>query len=405
MNNNLQKLINEAKLWGLTVEERNGIRRNLLAFMESNPQGVHGFGAEARVSNWHVLFTAKPVALFLSIILILTGSTSLSFAAENSLPGEILYPVKVNIIEEVRSALASSTETKAKWESERMAVRLEEAEALANNGQLTPKLRAEIEYNFEKHAQRVDEHVAKLEDEGNVRAVAQVSSNLEVSLEVHQAILENLADQESAAEEIDNGVIGQSEELLIKIEEKKDFASLDRQDSEEKVYEQPTDAAEATAQAGLQEAEKRIVQVQDFIYNDNKSSKSSADFSLMERSRARLLSAKQILDDGKVKLEAKDYAEAFVLFQAADRAARRAQLIMETKNNLDIEIELDDDPTVLDENESNAKTETDNNSEVNAVVGDPPSSEESSGSISNQDATANNEDQPVEEASPVISLP
>ncbi len=68
----------------------------------------------------------------LALCLLLGGS--LSYAAAGSLPGDLLYPVKININEKISSTLARSDEAKAKAEEiEALKKSLHESQAEANN--------------------------------------------------------------------------------------------------------------------------------------------------------------------------------------------------------------------------------------------------------------------------------
>ena len=50
--------------------------------------------------------------IFLTIVLILSGATGITLASQNALPGNVLYPVKIET-ESIRSVLSFSTEEKA----------------------------------------------------------------------------------------------------------------------------------------------------------------------------------------------------------------------------------------------------------------------------------------------------
>ena len=88
-----------------------------------------------------------------TLLIIVTGT---SYAAENALPGELLYPFKVNVNEPVRGALLTSTEEKAQWESDKFIRRVEEAEALANEGKLDDASLREVEKRIDGHFEKYE---------------------------------------------------------------------------------------------------------------------------------------------------------------------------------------------------------------------------------------------------------
>lgn len=100
-------------------------------------------------------FHAHSAYAFRTVMLLLIVSGT-SYAAENALPGDLLYPFKVNVNEPVRGALLTSTEEKAQWESDKFIRRVEEAEALANEGKLDDASLREVE-------KRIDTHFEKFE--------------------------------------------------------------------------------------------------------------------------------------------------------------------------------------------------------------------------------------------------
>jgi hypothetical protein len=88
-----------------------------------------------------------------ALILVVGGTTA--FAAEGTLPGDLLYPVKVGVNEPFTGALAFSNTAKATWHADVAETRLSEAETLAENGTLTASTSDELETNFNEHASAV----------------------------------------------------------------------------------------------------------------------------------------------------------------------------------------------------------------------------------------------------------
>jgi len=102
------------------------------------------------------LFTSyklRPMKASLLIALMIgTGGTS--FAAQGALPGEFLYPVKVHVNENFRSALAIGVDAEAELQTKLLAERIKEAEELHAQGRLEGELAMEVDSAVEAQAQR-----------------------------------------------------------------------------------------------------------------------------------------------------------------------------------------------------------------------------------------------------------
>lgn len=87
--------------------------------------------------------------IIVGLLFFISGGASV--AAEYSLPGDLLYPVKVHVTEEVRSVLMFSDESKAGWELERANRREEERTTLETEGRLNAETEAALEAQIEVH--------------------------------------------------------------------------------------------------------------------------------------------------------------------------------------------------------------------------------------------------------------
>lgn len=123
----------------------------------------------------------------LLIALLLGGGTSI--AAQNALPGDMLYPVKVNVNEEFRSMLTFGNEAEAKFHAEKAAERIEEAEKLAAEGRLTAEAQADINANFKEHVSEVRERISEFESEGKYDTAASVNAEFESALRARETAL------------------------------------------------------------------------------------------------------------------------------------------------------------------------------------------------------------------------
>jgi len=213
----------------LTPEERSSLRRAILAFAASHPVRARDKERQERQGSPYLIFTliARPMPIALAgLLIVFTGGVSL--AAEGALPGELLYPVKVSVNEELRAALTVSSDAKIAWEARRAERRLEEAETLASRGDFPAEARAVVEANFEAHADRIRGRIEEFEARGEVHAAAELSSNFEASLRAHERILDKLTEVRAAAG-------ADIEALRAKVKSKGDAAAEARQTAEARI--------------------------------------------------------------------------------------------------------------------------------------------------------------------------
>ena len=146
-------------------------------------------------SAWYSYFMEKKFvpALSLALLLLATGGTSL--AAETALPGDLLYPVKISLNEQVRSFTAITPEAKAKFALEVTDRRLKEVALLSSRGLLNAETSSIIQSQLLKQAGQIKNQVASLVSTKNIRAAQEISLNFESSLRAHELILEKISNQ------------------------------------------------------------------------------------------------------------------------------------------------------------------------------------------------------------------
>lgn len=140
----------------------------------------------------HLLtFTSKRMtAGLIALVLLLSGGTS--YAAEGAVPGDVLYPVKVDVNERVQSAFAVSDAAEAKLQAHLAEERLHEAETLAARGQLSSSTAAELGARVKTHYDAATEHSDKVKQKGDLATAAEVRSNLAGSFDSYANILTQL---------------------------------------------------------------------------------------------------------------------------------------------------------------------------------------------------------------------
>ncbi len=143
-------------------------------------------------SLWLAFVRQKHLAqVWAALLVLVVVGGAVVYGAENSLPGDKLYSLKVSFSEPARDFINISDEDKAKWESVKAVRRLDEAADLVVEGNLNEKNRNDLENRFNKHTSAFDAsvsnlasstpeaHLLNVEFEANISARAKVLESLD----------------------------------------------------------------------------------------------------------------------------------------------------------------------------------------------------------------------------------
>lgn len=142
-----EQLHKKALLIHLKAAEKDELRARVAAFMEYHPLPVTERSAVRKVPTLPPFRVIRIPALYMRagigvfVMMLVIGVPAL---AEKSVPGDILYPVKVQVTEEIRSSLNRDPYQKVAWETTRLERRITEARQLAKAGKLTPEVQASV---------------------------------------------------------------------------------------------------------------------------------------------------------------------------------------------------------------------------------------------------------------------
>ncbi|MDP9249655.1 MAG: hypothetical protein M3M85_04085 [bacterium] len=135
-------------------------------------------------------FAFLPHTAFMKVgvlaLLILTLSGATAYASLGSLPGDLLYGVKVNVVEKVSKLAALSPESRARAETEHIERRIAEFEILAGKGKLTEARTRVIEENIDERLKDFDRSVLDIKEKsGNDKKQTREEKDLDSKLEKH----------------------------------------------------------------------------------------------------------------------------------------------------------------------------------------------------------------------------
>lgn len=338
MGNRWEKLTESVRGIRLSEEEKAQGRAHLREFMTMTPiRGVESTRTKGQpffavLHNFFIKRKTMPIfGLILAMMFVGTGVT---YAAEDAVPGDALYPVKVHVNENIGNAFAFSEERKAKWEARLAERRLEEAEKLAAKGELDQEVRQFLEERFTEHANKVSERIEKLGERFGPEIKARLSSRFEASLKAHGRILARIAETRDDTEG-ENEIEG----LADTVDEEADEIEETRAQAEGEV---DTKVArpdkERAVQGRLKAAEKKITEAASFI--DRKESDIGEDAA--NAAREALAGADNLVQQALGLAEEGDYGEAFRLLQKAHRLANHAKVLTAARAKFHIGFPWDD---------------------------------------------------------------
>lgn len=188
MKNIIKQIKQGAKHTKLTVSEKAEIKSALVWYAKANPAKVR-MSIPSPFSIYNLRNKKSISVLVISGLLL--GST-VSFAAEDSIPGDVLFPVKIHLNENVRGTFAITPKAKAEWEVQLVERRLEEVEKIAMTPDALPEVHQIAEQNLERYSERVKHRIEKFEENEDNEDALETASSLSDVFNNHEIVLVGL---------------------------------------------------------------------------------------------------------------------------------------------------------------------------------------------------------------------
>ncbi|MFA6495133.1 MAG: DUF5667 domain-containing protein [Candidatus Paceibacterota bacterium] len=333
----LEKLFEKTRTLALTDGERATVRQRVILFMREHPVPHAEF---VRPFEWIRAVFYKPIPLklkyvmpLLLILALLASGGGVSYAAQGSLPGDVLYPVKVDINEPIAGAFQFGTQAQAQWNAELAQSRLQEAEQLAAQNKLTPQIQAQVATRLQDAVAAAQNGVTQLQDKNQVAVAAQVNNDLETALRVHAAILTRLAVKHQDQGDVQNiaGAAAQQAQRVADAGDQIDASTT------EQVRASGPDATNAVANK-----HDEVLGFVDAVASLFKDQGSSLDATTSAQIQASLNVAQQKITAGDAANQAGNYVEAFTDYQAAQQATQDAKVQIVATHTYRAEFENED---------------------------------------------------------------
>jgi hypothetical protein len=163
----------------MSKRERDRIRASLVTYMEQgrSPR-LSPYSTQSPYVFLSLQQGSRALAFLLILVMVVGSGGSLSLAASRSLPGDLLYPVKLSVNEELAVSFAGSVEKKAEVQKARIKTRLEEATTLKASGKFTPTNTEIVQKAFVDQAKELNTTIDSLQESGDEETVLAVTQDL-----------------------------------------------------------------------------------------------------------------------------------------------------------------------------------------------------------------------------------
>lgn len=363
MEKKIRNFIEDTKRIALTRQEKQVMDQAVFSMLDQetvrNSDHEHLNAQRSSVITHLRLLFLRPMTIALLLVILVSGGTSVF--AHQALPGDALYPVKINVNETVSGWFAWSKEAEAQYEAELAARRLEEGQQLALEGRLTGDARAIVQTNVKEYTARANARVKELQDREEFRAAADISSQLESSLKAHSQVFIRL----------DVDTRQEAKPLVPDIQVQAETAAKARVENEERITANADAAMEVAAKHKRDAASKRLVEIRGLF----ESHRDSFEASFAARMNQQLTLAHTTIVQGERQLEAKAFGQAFTSFQEALRITQEARVLIQAEQALSVranlqvpqkntddkadENEQEESQTIEEENETEQKEDND----------------------------------------------
>jgi len=223
MENKFNNLIKAMKNEKMTGEEKTSIRFRVETFANNNP--VKGFPSPyLKISPYFSKFSFANLSKIVGTALLLTiiGVGGLTYASASALPGDLLYPIKINIKEKIEEKLAFTMEEKNTVKYKKIETRFKEVETLIKKNKITPEKRAIAETGIATEKQNIENNLEVMSKE-DPEVANLTKTNLEALIQTHQEKIDTLIEEkgdevEFIENELANGEASFEEEYKIDLE-------------------------------------------------------------------------------------------------------------------------------------------------------------------------------------------
>src|SRR3990167_7976513 len=369
MNNKESQWINIVRNIKLTTGERDSMRHTLTQFMEAHPvryvENSRLYFKPSRNIIKIKFLTYKAMIIGLIIALVMGGSVS--YAAENTLPGDALYPVKVYVNENARAAVAFTDKSKAELAVELANRRLEESGKLAVRGTLDADTEASVATNVENRVKDARAKLATLKSHDEDGA-SEIKVDLSSVLRAHGVVLAKAKKDKEKEHNTDSvRSIEALGSVLAKIESEDE--DNDNEDGGRMAMGAAlmgtttvTMNASSTPSITREAAEGKKNAAQNKLKEVARKLGGTATGTATTTAQVKFAEAQGVFAQGEISFNAGAYADAFYAFKQTMKLAQQAKRLADLEEeftgefNVDLHESDDEDNGTNDEDENSSTT-------------------------------------------------
>jgi hypothetical protein len=185
----MKKFLNNIKAEAGNIRLTHAEKAAMQAAIFGLPVGKAGAASPMYVEPSPYFFFSYQFRMALAgVLMLVVVGTGTASAAQGSVPGDLLYTVKISITEPVELALAPSASAKADVQVRLAERRIEEAQSLAAEGRLEAGVAEQLATSFDAHAESAQQ-LADSVEESDPGTATEVKTKLAASFSVQGAVL------------------------------------------------------------------------------------------------------------------------------------------------------------------------------------------------------------------------
>jgi len=268
----------------------------------------------------------------ISCLVLALGGGTVS-ASYGSLPGNMLYPVKVSVVEPIYSAFMFSTKAKAQYESSLAEKRLIEAETLASQDKLDLLKEEKLNVLLQTHTNALKKEISKLREDSstdNEETEDDITIEFEAKMKAHARILNVINEHEDNKENENNGGESTRNKKIIKAAE--NSANSLRIGDNNKEKETTSEQYQKRKKAVESLINKAVTDVK-----ESKIKKSRIKQKIFDNTHERMNEAVKSLERAYEDEREENYKEAYKKLLDSESSAREARILLKAGIRLDDE--------------------------------------------------------------------
>jgi len=163
----------------------------------------------------HYVMRFAMVSLVVGMLVV----TPFAYAAEQSLPGDMTYPIKTKVLEPIKERLLVKEAARAAYQKQLLEKRTEELQRLEDNKETTKDRLEKAREALHKQEEKIEKKIEVLESRGEDDAVEMLREVQKKQIEIKKEIIEKLEEREIKLKNREEKILEREKEFNQKREE------------------------------------------------------------------------------------------------------------------------------------------------------------------------------------------